>query len=30
MHVRGQDAIVPIGQTRKIIHHVNDLDADKE
>ena len=29
-HVRGQGAIVPIVQTRKIIHHVNDLDADIE
>ena len=26
-HVRGQGAIVPIVRTRKIIHHVNDLDA---
>lgn len=29
-HVRDQGAIVPIVQTRKIIHHVNDLDADKK
>ena len=29
-HVRGQGAIVPIVRTRKIIHHVNDLDADIE
>ena len=27
-HVQGQGAIVPIVRTRKIIHHVNDLDAD--
>ena len=29
-HVRGRGAIVPIDQTKKIIHHVNDLDVDKE
>ena len=28
MHARDQGAIVPIVQTRKIIHHVNDLDVD--
>ena len=27
-HVQGRAAIVPIVQTRKIIHHVNDLDVD--
>jgi translation initiation factor 2 gamma subunit (eIF-2gamma) len=29
-HVQDQGAIVPIVQTKKTIHHVNDLDVDKE
>lgn len=29
-HVRGQGAIVHIVPTRKIVHHVNDLDVDTE